>query len=179
MTSSARALSTHDDEPGLYGKRLEVWNLIVSKCNEPDAAYLGSSWVANRLAQHDAAWVSSDVGHRILRCGVAGTVLEPLAELLEVGPTQLAPVLGIDRTTARRYAREDHALPQHSAEAVLRLAELEALALDVFATEHGAHQWLKTEHPMLGESPIAAASTSYGAQRVREILTAIRYGGVV
>jgi uncharacterized protein (DUF2384 family) len=61
---------------------------------------------------------------------------------------------------------------------VLRLAELEAFALDVFATEQGAHAWLKSGHPLLGESPIDAASTSYGAQRVREILTAIKYGGV-
>jgi hypothetical protein len=31
----------------------------------------------------------------------------------------------------------------------------------------------------LGESPLEAAATSYGAQRVREILVAIRHGGVV
>ena len=123
--------------------------------------------------------ISNEVGREILREGVSGRVLDPLAELLELGPTQLAPVIGVDRTTARRYAREDQTLPPHSAETVLRLAELEALVQDVFASETAAHDWLKTEHPQLGESPITAASTSYGAQRVREILTAIKYGGVV
>lgn len=59
----------------------------------------------------------------------------------------------------------------------LPLADLEALALRVFASEDAAHGWLKSSHPMLGESPIEAAATSCGAQRVREILTAIKYGG--
>lgn len=135
---------------------------------------------APRRTQRTTTYViSNDVGHLILREGITGRVLEPLADLLEIGPTQLAPVIGVDRTTARRYSQSDSTLPKHSAETVLRLAELEALALDVFATEDAAHGWLKKSHPLLGESPIDAASTSYGAQRVREILTAIKYGGAV
>jgi putative toxin-antitoxin system antitoxin component (TIGR02293 family) len=79
----------------------------------------------------------------------------------------------------RRVATPATTLPKHSAETVLRLAELEAFASDVFDSEQAAHDWLKTKHSMLGESPIDAASSSYGAQHVREILTAIKYGGVV
>jgi putative toxin-antitoxin system antitoxin component (TIGR02293 family) len=124
-------------------------------------------------------FISNDVAHGILREGITGQVLVYLGDLLELGPTQLAPVIGVDRTTARRYAQNDQMLPRHSAETVLRLAGLEALALDVFASEQAAHEWLKKEHPILGESPIEAASSSYGAQRVREILTGIKYGGVV
>jgi putative toxin-antitoxin system antitoxin component (TIGR02293 family) len=124
-------------------------------------------------------FISNDVAHAIVREGVSGQVLAPLGDLLGLGPTQLAPVIGVDRTTARRYARDDQTLPKHSGETVLRLAELEGLALDVFASAKDAHGWLRKPHPMLGESPIDAASTSYGAQHVREILTAIKYGGVV
>jgi putative toxin-antitoxin system antitoxin component (TIGR02293 family) len=62
-------------------------------------------------------------------------------------------------------------------EANRRLAELEALALDVFASEDAARGWLQNPHPMLNKSPIEAAAISSGAQRVREILTAIKYGG--
>lgn len=122
--------------------------------------------------------ISNDTAHRIVREGVSAQVLVPLGELLDLGTPQLAPLLGVDRATARRYVQKDQELPTHSAETVLRLAELEALASDVFATEEAAHGWLKTAHPMLGESPIDAASTSYGAQRAREILAAIKYGGV-
>lgn len=67
--------------------------------------------------------------------------------------------------------------PSSNTEMFLPLADLEALALRVFASEDAAHGWLKSSHPMLGESPIEAAATSCGAQRVREILTAIKYGG--
>ncbi|MBX3656154.1 MAG: DUF2384 domain-containing protein [Ramlibacter sp.] len=63
-------------------------------------------------------------------------------------------------------------------EASLRLAELEALALDVFASEDAARGWLQNPHPMLNKSPIEAAAISSGAQRVREILAAIKHGGV-
>lgn len=135
--------------------------------------------VAHRDLKPGNMLIASEVGHIILREGITGRVLTPLAELLELGPTQLAPVIGVDRTTARRYAQGDQALPMHSAETVLRLAELEAYAMEVFGAESAAHGWLKERHPMLGESPIDAASSSYGAQRVREILTAIKYGGVV
>ena len=68
--------------------------------------------------------------------------------------------------------------PSRNTEIFLSLAELEALALQVFASEEAAHAWLNSSHPMLGETPIKASSTSYGMQRVSEILTAIKYGGV-
>lgn len=132
-----------------------------------------------RLLSRRHVPIPADVAHEIVREGISGKVLVPLGELLDLGPTQLAPLIGVDRTTARRYVQNDQQLPRHSAETVLRLAELEALALDVFSNEQAAHGWLKAHHPLLGESPIDAASTSYGAQRVREILLSIKYGGVV
>ena len=150
-------------------KRSKLWAILLR----------GHAGAGHRDLKPGNLSISNEVGRAILREGISGRVLTPLAELLELGPTQLAPVIGVDRTTARRYARDDQTLPTHSAETVLRLAELEAFVLDVFASEQAAHDWLKTEHPLLGESPIDAASTSYGAQRVREILTAIKYGGVV
>jgi putative toxin-antitoxin system antitoxin component (TIGR02293 family) len=122
--------------------------------------------------------ISNETAHRIVREGMSGQVLVHLGELLGLGTPQFAPVLGVDRATARRYVQNDQQLPIHSAETVLRLAEMEALAADVFTSDEAAHGWLKTPHPLLGETPIDAASTSYGAQRVREILTAIKYGGV-
>jgi putative toxin-antitoxin system antitoxin component (TIGR02293 family) len=150
------------------GARGRVWRLLVDDLDITPADPPGQ---ARALSNAEA--------HRIVRNGVTGAVLEPLAELLEVGATTLAPLIGVDRTTARRYAREEQQLPPHSTETVLRLAELEALARDVFESDHAAHEWLKREHPSLDESPLQAAATSYGAQRVREILVAIRHGGVV
>lgn len=49
------------------------------------------------------------------------------------------------------------------AESFLLRSELEALALEVFASEEAAHGRLTSSHPMLGESPIEAAATSGSA----------------
>ncbi len=153
-------------------RREALWHLIEG--NGPGVGESSAAGAEPRFG------LSSATAHRIVRRGVTGAVLEPLAELLEIGPTQLAPLLGVDRTTARRYAQQDQYLPAGSVETVLRLAELEGLAQDVFETEHAAHEWLKAEHPSLeGESPLQAAGTSFGAQRVREILAAIKYGAPV
>lgn len=172
--------------------RETVWGMLCQKALEHPRVRLTSlkPWFVTEVPKLDLlliphhgteAWhpFSNETAHQILRHGVSGLVLVPLGELLELSTAQLAPVLGVDRATARRYVQKDQQLPTHSAETVLRLAELEAMSMDVFESEESALGWLKTPHPLLDESPIDAAATSYGAQRVREILTAIKYGGVV
>ena len=68
----------------------------------------------------------------------------------------------------------------HSAEGVLRLLELDQMASDTFASDEEAASWLRRAHPMLdGESPLEATKTSFGAQRAKDILVAVKYGGVV
>ena len=58
--------------------------------------------------------------------------------------------------------------------------ELGQMAADTFETEDEASAWLRRAHPVLeGDSPLEAAKTSFGAQRVKDILIAIRYGGLV
>lgn len=64
----------------------------------------------------------------------------------ELGLTRLAPVIGMNCTTVRRYARKDQTLPTHSAETVFRLAELEQFGQsdqnaprDTFAQDRAAH----------------------------------------
>lgn len=58
--------------------------------------------------------------------------------------------------------------------------ELEQMAADTFETMEDAAQWLRMPHPMLnGEAQLQIAKTHSGAERVRSILTAIKYGGVL
>lgn len=55
--------------------------------------------------------------------------------------------------------------------------ELEQMAADIFETKEEAAQWLCRPHPMLkGEVPLQMAKTLAGAERVKEILTAIKFG---
>ena len=173
--------------------RRELWDLLTTHYPATGAA---QPRAASRSAAAKAAeppppgegrlQFSARMAHWIARHGVPAQALEPLQAILDVGKTELAPLLGMDRATVRRYLvpaaghDEPLLLPPHTSETVLRLAELEALAQETFETGDGARKWLKTAHPMLdGETPLQAASTAYGAQRVREILAAITHGGVV
>ena len=66
------------------------------------------------------------------------------------------------------------------ADSVLRLIELQELAEEVFGDQEAAKTWLHKPHPLFGEmQPVEIAKSSYGAQRVKQVLVAIKYGGVV
>lgn len=61
-----------------------------------------------------------------------------------------------------------------------RPLELESWAQEAFATEEEASDWLRQPHPLLdGKAPLDCAKSSAGARRVRDILMAIKHGGVV
>jgi uncharacterized protein (DUF2384 family) len=56
-------------------------------------------------------------------------------------------------------------------------ADLLELACSVLEGED-AQRWFDRYHPLLGASPVEAAQTVSGAARVRELLVAIKHGGV-
>jgi len=58
--------------------------------------------------------------------------------------------------------------------------ELESLAKETFDTADEAARWLRHSHPMLGGvTPLECAKSSDGAERVKDVLLAIKYGNVV
>jgi putative toxin-antitoxin system antitoxin component (TIGR02293 family) len=124
--------------------------------------------------------LNSSSAWRIVKNGISSKAIGPLSDYLGVGKGQVVDYLDLDRTTVSRRAAKDQLLPMHSAEGVLRLLELDEMASDTFETEEDAANWLRRPHPMLdGESPLAATKTSFGAQRAKDILVAVKYGGVV
>ena len=107
-------------------------------------------------------------------------IVGPLGMLLGVGKGVVAEYLGMDRGTANRRASKDLPLPTHAAEVVLRLLELDQMAVDTFESEAESSVWLRKTHPMLGgASPLEYARSSYGAQRVKDMLVAMKYGGAL
>lgn len=69
--------------------------------------------------------------------------------------------------------------PTDVATGVPRLRELESWAKETFATDEEASRWLRQPHPLLdGQTPLDRAKSDSGALRVRDILLAIKYGGV-
>lgn len=118
--------------------------------------------------------------HEILRRGVPGRALSALGNYLGVGKAVLADLVGMDRTTASRRVASGQRLPTHAAERVLRLLELQSFADDTFETSEAASAWMRRGHEMLeGETPLEWAKSGYGAQRVRELLVALKFGGAV
>jgi putative toxin-antitoxin system antitoxin component (TIGR02293 family) len=138
----------------------------------------GKAWADEAI--NLPASFNSEKAVSILRQGISSRAIEPLSDLFGVGKGDFAAYLDLDRTTALRRANKDQALPMHAAEGVLRLLELEAMATDTFESDDAAHGWLRRPHPMLeGECPLEAAKTSFGTRRVKDMLVAIKYGGVV
>ncbi len=155
-----------------------VWHII-----EPDltlSTVRSKAKKASGTALPQSHVFSNERALRILKRGISSQVIAPLSDYLAIGKGELVSMLDMDRTTALRRAGKDLPLPTHSAENVLRLLELEDIANDTFESEDAALTWLRKPHPMLdGESPLESAKTSFGSRRVKDILIAIKYGGVV
>lgn len=61
----------------------------------------------------------------------------------------------------------------------LRLAEIQALAIETFGSKSKADKWLHTVNFSLGATPISVAESASGIVEVKKILGAISYGGTV
>lgn len=124
--------------------------------------------------------LSAKQAHVIVKLGIPSRSLDPLSVHLGIGKGAAAGVLGMDRATANRKVAKDDVLPTYAAESMLRLLELDAMARDTFETKEEAAAWLRQPHPMLdGETPLDCAKSGFGAERVKDILNAVKYGGVV
>ena len=124
--------------------------------------------------------LSAKQAYIIVKLGIPSRSLEPLSDHLGIGKGAAAGVLGMDRATANRKVAKDDVLPTYAAESMLRLLELDAMARDTFETDEEAAAWLRQPHPMLdGETPLDCAKSGFGAERVKDILNAVKYGGVV
>ena len=167
-----------------------VWNIIEPAVAGSKAGSEAISKAASkgRGKAKGVAGAGLDPGHafsneralRILKRGISSQVIAPLSDYLAIGKGELVGMLDMDRTTALRRAGKDLPLPTHSAENVLRLLELKDIARDTFESEDAALGWLRRPPPMLdGENPLESAKTSFGSRRVKDILVAIKHGGVV
>lgn len=123
---------------------------------------------------------SSSAADALVRRGLKPIVIDQLAKASHLPSADLQRFAGVDRTTVKRRADKGQALPQDAAVKTLTAAELVGQATEVFGSVEDASEWLITPHPMLqGETPMQRARTPWGLEKVREILVALRYGGVV
>lgn len=62
---------------------------------------------------------------------------------------------------------------------LLRLAEVQALAIDTFGSRALADAWLTRKNLALGATPISLAKSDEGFLEVKRVLGAISFGGIV
>jgi len=131
-----------------------------------------------RLAHHEAPtlnrdaaayWASRSLPATALNQWFAATGLEKKKDLfiaLQVSPSTLS------------RAGPDTTLDAAVTERMLRQSELFVRAAEVFG-EDGA-TWMTKPHDLLdGKAPMEYATNEFGGAKVRQILNAIEYGGVV
>lgn len=158
----------------------KIWTLIIDVPSATDAnseKLVGFDVPITKV--QGSMYMSSPVAHKLVKRGISPKTIAPLGDVLGVGVSGIASYLDIDRGTPARQESKGQPLPRHAAEGVLRLLEIESLAHETFE-EGDSTEWLNRPHPMLdGETPLQATGTSYGAEQVKSILVAIKYGGAV
>jgi putative toxin-antitoxin system antitoxin component (TIGR02293 family) len=128
----------------------------------------------------NAITMSNDAARAITQTGVPLEALQAIQVALQLPVLEAYELVRLDRSQASRLRSEGRALNEFQSARALRAMALTALAVEVFGTSEAAAQWLKRPHPLLnGETPLLFAVSEFGAAEIRNMLVAIRYGGVV
>lgn len=101
--------------------------------------------------------------------GVPRSLVDELAEILEVRSYDLAPLLHISSRTLRRY-NPSRLLPPDTSERALLIARVLKKVIDVLGTRENAVGWLTDMNGALGAVPIDLLDTAFGVERVEHIL---------
>lgn len=101
--------------------------------------------------------------------GVPRSMVDELAEILEVRSCDLAPLLRISNRTLGRY-HPNRLLPPDTSERALLITRVLKKAIDVLGTRQKAVGWLTDMNGALGAVPLDLLDTAFGVERVEQIL---------
>jgi putative toxin-antitoxin system antitoxin component (TIGR02293 family) len=123
-------------------------------------------------------WITSNkMAHQVLCRGLSGGAVALLGLYIGIPKGEVANSIGLNRSTAYRKALRGETLPVHAGDCVLRLIDLAQHASATLGGMDAGRSWLKTKNPLLDEmAPIECISSSFGAQRAKEILLAVNDG---
>jgi putative toxin-antitoxin system antitoxin component (TIGR02293 family) len=119
-------------------------------------------------------------GERIARInkGYSALLVKQFRGGLGISTATLGALLNLSASTIERRERQHQALDSVASERLDRIAEISALARDVFEDEEAAARWLRSPNAALGgQSPVMLCSTELGSKQVRRVLHALEWGG--
>lgn len=157
------ALSVRSEVQAFAAQSIVTWDGLLAQMKD-------------RHRVHFTHWQTKS----LLEGGMPARMVPEISEMLGVGLTELAKLMEIDRSTVARLRSDNRSVPTHCAETVLRLIEIQQIATDAFGSLEEASKWLNEPHPLFDlKTPLLEAKSSFGAQHVKDMLIAIKYGGVV
>ena len=116
----------------------------------------------------------------VIRTGLAADLLTAAGDYFEVPAARIRAITHVPDTTAHRLVKRHALLDSAASERLWRLADVAAMAEDVFEDEAMAKQWLRSPNQtFLGTAPIDYLDTEPGAKAVRQVLNAIATGGAL
>jgi putative toxin-antitoxin system antitoxin component (TIGR02293 family) len=112
----------------------------------------------------------------LIRSGIPAREFDSIARSVGFSKKELAEKLGLSPRTLS--TRKDILSPEES-EKTLRIHELFDLAKEIFGSETEAQLWITSPaYGLENQRPIDLLDTDLGAQQVRALLSAIKYGNV-
>jgi len=116
----------------------------------------------------------------VIRTGLNADLLTAAGDYFEVPAARIRAITHVPDTTAHRLIKRHALLDAAASERLWRLADVAAMAEDVFEDEATAKQWLRSPNQtFLGTAPIDYLDTEPGAKAVRQVLNAIATGGAL
>lgn len=112
----------------------------------------------------------------LIRSGIPAQQFDSVAELVGLPKKELAEKLGL---SPRTLSTRKHTLSPEESEKTLRTHDLFNEAKEVFGSEEEAQAWITSPaYGLNNQMPIDLLDTDLGAQQVKGLLSAIKYGNI-
>lgn len=113
-----------------------------------------------------------------IRAGFPAAIVKDAATYFDLPAARIRAIVRLPETTAHTLAKRGARLDAAFSERIWRLADVQAMASEVFEEEPAARAWLVAPNrTFAGAAPIDHLDTEPGATAVRQVLNAIATGG--
>jgi putative toxin-antitoxin system antitoxin component (TIGR02293 family) len=114
-----------------------------------------------------------------IRAGLPVAALRSASAYFDLPQQHINAIARVPNTTAHTWARQNATMDSAVSERVWRMADVAAMAQEVFGSAEAAKAWLRMPNRAFrDDSPLEFLDTEPGAAAVRQVLNAIATGGV-